>query len=392
MPSSSSLTIDLSVIHNNLKKLVSSFGNVIVMVKANAYGTDPVLLSKFLQMWDLKGIPYVGVSHVHEGVRLREAGITLPIFVIAAPPYEAELAAAHRLTCAVSSFEEVERLNVAAKKYGQILPVHLHLDTGMNRFGASYEKGLRLHSAILNSSNLHLEGIKTHFVAAETGAFDPITNGQITRFKHFIDSLPTLPRWIHASNSAGAVRFALPFCNLARIGLGIIGCGPCLEGSNQALQFTTKVASIRTLNKGETVGYHCKYTNPKEKGLIGVIPVGYHDGLQRSISGKGYVLIGGKKAPMIGTICMDFTMIDLTDLPEVQVGDEVVLFGPELSPEILADWAQTDVRELLVHIPERVKRVWNNPPPMMSTRIEDGTCAERLPESLFPIEKDPTPR
>jgi len=358
----SNLKIDLSVIYRNLNKIAASFGHVMVMVKANAYGTDPLFISKFLQISGLKCIPFVGVSHVWEGVHLREAGITLPIFVIAAPAYEAELVAIHQLTPAVSTFEEVEQLNLAAKKHGKKLSVHLHLNTGMNRLGVSKAEAIHLYQAIKNAAYLHLEGAMTHFAAAESSTFDSFTYNQIDQFKQFLDMLPSRPRWIHAANSGAAVRFNIPFCNLVRIGLGTVGYGHCLDGVKPALSFTSILTSISFSKKGETVGYNCTYKIKKDRSRIGVIPVGYHDGFHRVISGKGYVLIRGKKAPMIGTICMDFMMIDLNEVPEAEVGDEILLFGSGLSPEIIASWAKTDIRELLAGLPLRVKRVWINPP------------------------------
>ena len=396
MQSSSSLTINLNAIQNNLNRLANQFGHVMVMVKANAYGTDSLVLSKFLQTGACNGIAFLGVSHVWEAVRLREAGITLPIFVISAPPYEADLVVKHQLTPSVSTFEEIESLNRASQRYGRTTSIHLHLCTGMRRFGSPPHQALDLYDCISGASHLHLEGVLTHFVAAESAAFDALSQRQILEFHECVDSLPFAPRWIHAANSAGAVRFPMPFCNLVRIGLGILGYGICLKESQMALQLTTKLASINICTQGATVGYNCGYTFEKEQGKIGVIPVGYHDGLHRSLSNKGYVLIHGKKAPMIGTVCMDFMMIDLTDIPEASVGDEVCLFGPELSPKILAEWAQTDVRELLASISSRVQRLWNFIPLTMgrSEHEQEYTKehSERLPSSLYPFEKDPTLR
>jgi len=397
MQSSSRLTVDITVIHNNLKKLVTAFDQVMVMVKANAYGTDPVLLYKYLHLDKWKNIPFIGVSHVWEGICLREAGITTPIFVISAPPYEAETVVIHQLTAAVSTLEEVEALNAAGKKHAKMLPVHLHLNTGMNRFGTTFNEGKILYDAIQKATHLHLEGIMTHFAAADLPSFDAFTLSQIEQFKAFLDSLPTLPRWIHAANSGGAVRFPLPFCNLVRIGLGLMGYGVCLEGVEPALRLSTKLASICEREKGESVSYNRSYTLTQGKEKIGVIPVGYHDGFHRSLSGKGYVLIREKKAPMIGLVCMDFMMINLTHIPEAQVGDEVTLFGKDLSPEKISQWGNTDVRELLVSLPDRVQRHWIHPAHFMhsimhSIRNEHDTDPERLPNSLFPFEKDQASR
>jgi alanine racemase len=324
---------------------------------------------------------------------LREAGVQKPIFVISAPPYEAEAVAAYQLTAAVSTLEEVEWLNAAGKKYGKRLPVHLHLNTGMNRLGASQSEGIGLYYAIQQATYLHLDGVMTHFAAADSPAYDAFTQEQIAKFKAFLDALPSLPQWIHAANSGGAVRFPLPFCNLVRIGLGLMGYGVCLEGVLPALSFSTRLSSICVREQGESISYNRTYTIAQEKEKIGVIPVGYHDGFHRALSGKGYVLIHRKKAPMIGMICMDFMMINLTDIPGVQVGDEVVLFGEGLPLEQIALWANTDVRELLASLPPRVRRHWIPPTYFMHPlRNEHDTTPERLSGSLYPVEKDPASR
>lgn len=359
MQSSSRLSVNLSGIRNNIQKLTSSFGHVMVMVKANAYGTDQHTLSKFLHTHP--NIPFLGVSHVWEGISLREAGVTLPIFVISAPPHEAEYVVAYQLTPAVSTIVEVEKLNYAAQKLNKKLPVHLHLDTGMNRSGVSFSKAFDLYTTIQNAPSLYLEGLMTHFAAAEFPEFDYFTLHQIRQFKEFLDSLPIRPRWVHAANSGGAVRFPLPFCNLARIGLGFLGYGICLEGVNPVLTLSTKLTAINTGKMGESVSYRRTYTVKQEKERIGVVPFGYHDGFPRSLSNKGYVLIRGKKAPMIGAICMDFMMIDLTNIPEAQIGDEVLLFGLDLPPTTVASWIEIDVRELLVGLSNRVQRFWIYP-------------------------------
>ena len=197
---------------------------------------------------------------------------------------------------------------------------------------------------------------------------------------------------MHAANSAGAVRFPMPFCNLARIGLGYVGYGTCLEGTEKALHLSTQLSAITSSKQGMSVGYNRTYIVDQEHARIGVIPFGYHDGFPRSLSGKGYVLIRGKKAPMIGMICMDFMMIDLSHIPEAHVGDEVTLFGPGLSPESIASWAETDVRELLVNIPNRVKRLWTNLELLPSRIDNEPASAERLSSSLFPFEKDSSSR
>lgn len=359
MQKSSLLSIDLETIYQNLD-LVAHTGHIMVMVKGNAYGTDPVALSLFLQEHYFKKerrIAFLGVSHVAEGVQLREAGIHVPIFVISAPPNSADAVVQYRLTPAIHSEEELFALNAAARKEHVKLPIHLACNSGMNRFGVSAKEGLQLIKALQSAHFLELEGAMTHFAAAEDPIFDSFTLEQISRFKTFVDSLPFRPLWVHAANSAGAVRFSLPFCNLSRIGLGFLGYGICMQNAKPALQLTTSLCAIRRCQSGDTIGYHRTFRVPKDC-LIGIIPFGYYDGYPRSITGKGYTLIRGKKASIVGSICMDFTMIDLSNIPNPKVEEPVILFGEELPLENLALWAETDIREILVRISPRVERVW----------------------------------
>jgi alanine racemase len=282
----------------------------------------------------------------------------LPIFVISISPSEAADAAAYSLSPSISNQEEAEALNQQGRQHNKIIPVHLHLDTGMNRFGSSIGEANNLYTTIMQASNLCLEGLWTHFVSAESEMFDSFSFKQILCFKQFLDSLPIKPKWIHIANSAGAVRFDLSFCNLARIGLGYVGYGTSLPTANKALSLTTRLSAIKYAQKGESVSYHRSHIVTQDNTRIGVIPFGYFDGFPRVLSGQGYVLICGKKAPIIGVICMDFTMIDLSNIPEANVGDQVTIFDSNLSPEVIASWAQTDVREILAHLPHRIKRVW----------------------------------
>ncbi len=396
--SNSSLTINLATIVHNLNSYIKACGNVMVMVKANAYGTDLILFSKFINTLSWKKIPFLGVSHVGEGIKLREVGIRLPIFVISVSPWEAEYAALYNLTAAVGCQEEAEALNAQGRKLGKAVSVHLLVDTGMNRSGVSLDAAHALHSYVINTPHLNLEGILTHFVAAESPRFDSFTHEQISLFKQFLTSLPSLPKWIHAANSGGAARFHLPFCNMARIGLGYVGLGPSFPGTQTALSLKTHLAAIKRAKRGETVGYNRSHQVAHEEARIGVLPFGYFDGFPRSLSGKGYVLIRQKKAPMVGTVCMDFMMIDLTEIPEASVGDEVILFDAHLSAETVAAWAQTDVREILVGLPNRVKRIWENETTfkeictIAEERHVDITHPERFSNALFHFETDPASR
>lgn len=360
MPSSSVLKIDLDAIESNIRRM-KQIGRVMAMVKANAYGMEAIRLIPYLKEF---GIEILGVSHVNEGIALREAGIEMPIFVVSAPPFEAAMVAKYRLQPSVSSIEEALALDRTAE---ETIPVHLHVDTGMNRFGIAPEKALGLAKAIRELPHLHLEGVMTHFTSADLSEKDAYTLRQISLFKEVIDSLDPLPRWIHAANGPG-MRFSLPFCNLIRAGVPIF---------DAALTLESHLSFITHAKKGETVGYHCAYS-VKRNMPIGVIPFGYYDGLHRHYKEKGYVLVHGKRAPMIGNICMDFMMVDLSAVPEAKIGDPVIIFNQtDLRPETVAAWGNTDVRELLSSIGPRTERVF------IRKRYE-----QRLPSPICPIEEN----
>lgn len=362
---SSNLKIDLSAIHSNIRYF-SKENAVMAMVKANAYGTDSKALAPYLETF---GVALLGVSHVQEAIDLREAGCKMPLFVISAPPFEAHLVAKYDLQPAVSSIAEIEALARAAKKP---IGVHLHIDTGMNRFGVAHSQALKLAEIIESNPSLSLEGVMTHFASAELPKMDPFTHKQIVLFREIVGQLKQPPRWIHIANGPGALRFSLPFCNLVRIGLSLFGYGsPHLR---PALAFETRLSFISTPQKGETVGYSCAHRIEKDQMRLGVIPVGYYDGIHRHYKEQGYVKVRGKSAPMVGNICMDFMMIDLTDIPEAQVGDTVTLFDASLSPELVAKWGNTDVRELLASIGPRTKRIFH--------------YEQRIPSAICPLEEN----
>lgn len=372
MPDASYLTVDLKALEENLLFFNRKVGSVMPMVKANSYGTGGVKLSRFLEKKD--DLPYVGVSHVNEGVALRKAGITLPIFVISAPPFEAAKTARYSLSPAVSSLEELEALERAADLEGTQLGIHVHVNTGMNRFGTSPDQALELITKMRKMPHLYLEGVMTHFAGADSLLYDPFSRSQIDLFERFVKALDSPPRWIHAANTAGALRFDLPFCNLARIGAGLFGVGAVSSSLKPALTLETHLVSIAFCPKGESIGYNRAYFLDKD-ALIGVIPFGYYDGCHRSFAQKGYVHVLGKKAPFVGHICMDFTMIDLTEIPGAAVGTPVTLFDASLRPETVASWGSTDVRELLTGLGPRVRRIFKYP---STPRNDEKKSPERL--------------
>lgn len=363
--------INLAAIHANLttiRQKLPKDTRIMVMVKALAYGTDDVRIAKYLAM---SGIEILGVSYVDEAVTLRHSGIRQKIFVINAALFEAPKVAAWDLEVGVSERQFILTLEEEAAKQGKILPVHLHVDTGMCRFGCRPEQALDLALLITSCQHLHLEGIMTHFACADNSAEDSFTMRQVSQFEeviHQIESHGIHLSWKHAANSSAVLRFHFPQFNMVRIGLAIYG----LYGSEDvkraldlrlALSLTSRIVGINTCKKDETISYGRVYKAEKEQLRIAVLPIGYFDGLHRSYSGKGYVMIHGQKAPMVGNICMDFMMVDISHIPDAAVGDPVLIFGEDehgqyLSPEHLASSGDSIIHELITCLGPRIQRIF----------------------------------
>lgn len=365
--------INLSAIRANLDTLRSKLEpatRVMVMVKALAYGTDDIRMAKFLASCK---IDILGVSYVEEGVSLRRSGISQSIFVINAALYETAKVVNWDLEVGVSDHAMITALAKEAEVKKKVVHVHLHIDTGMSRFGCRPEEALSLAKAIVQSSYLKLEGVMTHFASADDPKQDPFTLSQVKLFEDTLQELNnhgiSVP-WQHASNSSAAIRFSLPQFNMVRIGLAIYGLYPSDEVKKTlelqlAIALTSRVVGINISKQGETISYGRTYTVSKPQQRIAVLPIGYFDGLHRNYSGRGEVIIRGERAPMVGKICMDYTMVDVTEIPDVQVGDSVLIFGIDeyghyLSPEILAGKGDSIVYELITCLGPRIQRIFIN--------------------------------
>lgn len=357
------LTVNLSNVFYNIQKLKGG-SKVMAMVKANAYGTDSTLLSKYLYA---SGINIIGVAHPDEGIALKKNGVKQDIFVIHAGLDEINKIIDYDLEVAVSSHEMVESLALQAEKKKKIIKVHLHIDTGMNRLGCRHEQVLDIAKYISNSSSLLFEGVMTHFACADTLDENPFTFQQIERFKNALTLLKNsnlYPKYIHAANSSAAMRQLLPEGNLVRIGLGMYGISEIGEHKLlNAITLTSKIVGINICMKGDTISYGRSFTVQRDFSKIAIIPIGYFDGLHRNFSGKSSFIVRGKKAPMVGTICMDFMMIDVTDIDEVKVGDSVLIFGKDVfgHENRIEDFAQdvgTCTHELITCLGPRIQRLF----------------------------------
>ncbi len=363
--------INLAAIKNNLDMIQAKLPaqtRIMVMVKALAYGTDDVRMAKFLASY---GINILGVSYVDEGVCLKRAGISQSIFSISAAIYEVAKVVKWDLEVGVSDRDFVLALGEEAKKQKKQIKVHLHINTGMGRFGCRQEEALDLAKTILCQPYLILEGIMTHFACADDPQEDAFTREQIRIFDSTIATLKnhgiTAP-WTHAANSSGTIRFSLPQYNMVRIGLAAYGLYVSESAKASldlrlALSLTSRIVGINVCKQGETVSYGRRYRVEQEAQKIAVLPIGYFDGLHRNYSGKAHVLVRGKKAPMIGNICMDYMMVDVTDIPDIAIGDKVLIFGEDefgqyLSPEELASSGDSIVHELITCLGPRIQRIF----------------------------------
>jgi len=363
--------INLAAIENNLKILRNQLNpstRLMVIVKALAYGTDNVRIAKFLQTC---GVDILGVSYVDEGVALKRAGVTQPIFVVNAAEYEIPKVVKWGLQVGVSSSSFLQALNREAALHHTLITVHLHVDTGMSRFGCRPEIALDLSREITASDHLRLDGIMTHFACADDPTHDDFTRQQASALEKVIQTIMEAGielKWRHACNSAGALRFEFPAFNMVRIGLAVYGLSASQATRKaldlrMAISLLSRVVGINDCHKGDTISYGRSYTVKRERERIAVLPIGYFDGLHRNYSGKGYVMIRGHKAPMVGKICMDFMMVDVTDIPNVTIGDPVLIFGEDefghyLSPEELALKGDSIAHELITCLGPRIQRIF----------------------------------
>ncbi len=363
--------INQAAIQSNIESIRSKLPpgtRIMVMVKALAYGTDDIRMSKFLETCSVN---ILGVSYVDEGVALKRAGVNQAIFVINSAIYEAPKVVKWELEVGVSDKGLIEAVASEAVRQNKRIKVHLHVDTGMSRFGCRPEEAIVLARLILDCPSLILEGIMTHFACADNPSDDPFTLSQARCFENIIKELEeqgiTIP-WRHAANSSAALRFDFPAFNMVRIGLAVFGLYSS-EATKKAmdlrlaLSLISRIVGINVCKAGETISYGRSYTVDRNEQRIAVLPIGYFDGLHRNYSGKGQVIIRGKKAPMVGKICMDFMMVDVTDIPNASIGDAVLIFGEDeyghyLSPEDLAMRGDSIVYELVTCLGPRIQRIF----------------------------------
>ncbi len=367
------LMVDLTTVESNLRqiqRLVTPSTRLCPIVKAEAYGGDPARLCRFLER---VGVGYLGVAFTDEGVALRRAGISLPVLVLSPGRGDARRLVEHRLTPALSSLPEIQEMEEAATHRIQTppVPVHLEVDTGMGRLGLFPEQVLEAATRIHGSKALELEGLMTHFAAAEDPTEDDFTRSQLASFHRVLEALAAAGirvRIRHAAATAAAIRFPEARLDMVRVGLGMYGVAPSgdcrkLLPLEYAIAAVSRISAIKIFPRGHTLGYGRRYrvTAPTER--IAFIPCGYHDALWRDLyAGGGEVMVRGVRCPVVGTASMDSAPINISAVPEADIGDDVLLFGQwqgqVLPPEEQAARAATVPHQLLSGIGPRVWRIY----------------------------------
>lgn len=358
--------IDLSRIAHNIALMLNQLGpsaQLMVMVKALAYGTEAVRMAHFLSEC---GIRFLGVSFVDEGVALKQAGVTQVVFSLYVAPQEVEKAVRFGLHAAVDSIEMIRALQAEAALQEKKVSVHLHVDTGMRRLGCCPKKALLLAKEIACSPHLVFEGLFSHFVAADMPEEDAFTEEQFRTLQMIYQTLiedGITPTFMHMGCSASLARLPHLVGNMVRIGLGLYG----LDGGGglPALSLHSQIIGLHDCLQGESVGYGRRYRATKDE-KIAVVPLGYFDGIPRNWSGKVSLQVRGVRVPIVGPVCMDYLMLDVTAVCDVEIGDPVLIFGEDghggvQSFKELAQEGDSIVHALLAQIGPRIPRIflWN---------------------------------
>jgi alanine racemase len=335
--------IDVAAFAHNVRSVracLSPSCDLMAVVKADAYGHGAVPLA---QVALREGAAWLAVARCQEGMSLRHHGIDAPILVLGAVwPEEIVSLLAYRLTPVVSSSDEVYWLEREAGRLGACPAIHVKIDTGMGRLGVLPSQVLPLLDCLDRCSHLRVEGLMTHLATADSTDAQTVRL-QLDRFCHVVQTCAErgcMPRHVHAANSAALYRYRESHGTLVRAGLALYGSHPFDAPAAAVLQpvltWKTRLARIQEAPAGAGISYgHTFMTSRASR--IGTLSVGYADGLCRKLSNSGEVLVQGHRAPLVGQITMDMCMIDLTDIPSAQVGDEVVLIGIQGSERVTAE-------------------------------------------------------
>lgn len=350
--------IKLSSLKENIfriRRKIPKKTKLLFVVKANAYGHGAVEISKYVEKNRLAD--FLGVSSIEEGIELRENSIKIPIIILGSiyPPKYFKYLTEYDLTPTISSLMILKELEKFLLKNSSKIKIHIKLETGMNRIGASESSVIKMIENISSSKNIFLEGIYSHFSSADTDR--TYTMNQFKRFKDFISNIRYHIPLKHIANSYATILY--PQTHMDMVRCGIAGYG-YVKGFNEILTLKTKVVFLKYIKKGSYVSYSQTF-KAKKKTRIATLPVGYGDGYLRSLSNKAYVMIKKQLAPVIGNITMDMTMVDVSNIKDINIGDEVTVFGGGIKDISIIETAQkanTIPYEITTLITKRVKRIY----------------------------------
>lgn len=377
------VTVDLDAIVSNMHHMKANLAEQTKMmgvIKTDGYGHGAVPIARQLEKLDF--VFGYAVATPEEAQLLRRAGMKKPILILGYTfPYCYEKLVEEQIRPAVFRYDALQQLGETAEKLGKSLPIHIKVDTGMNRIGIRPdEAGLAFVKKALETPGIVVEGIFTHFARADE-TDKTAANQQLDKFKNFCEEIREklgvrIPIQ-HCSNSAGIVEMKDANMDMVRAGITLYGLWPSDEVRQDIVELTpalswyTHISYIKTVEPGNAVSYGGTFTVEKPM-RIATIPVGYGDGYPRGLSGKGYVLLNGKKAPILGRVCMDQFMVDVTEIPEAEEGELVTLLGwdgeEHLSMETLGELSGRFNYELACDIGKRMPRVYLQKGEIVETR------------------------
>jgi alanine racemase len=359
------MEINLTALVHNLKeyqKHLLPSTKTMAMVKAFSYGSGSIEIARALQF---QKVDYLAVAYADEGIDLRKAGISLPIMILNVDEENFDSLIEYNLEPEIFSFNIYNAFHQYLLQQGiQDFPVHIKLNTGMNRLGFETTDVYELCFNIRRQKTMHIKSVLSHLVSSEAAMDDQFTQKQLALFEFACESIEKNMGYSfikHIANSAAIFRHPQSQYNMVRLGIGLYGVDSAVENQLQLQTVSTlktTIAQIRTIKSTDTVGYNRKGI-VKRESKIATVRIGYADGLSRALgSGVGAMLVNGKLAPIIGNVCMDMTMLDITDIDKVEEGDVVEVFGKNLLVQQVAKWCHTIAYETLSTISQRVRRIY----------------------------------
>jgi alanine racemase len=361
---------NLAANFKQIRTVVSPAARIMAVVKADAYGHGAVECGRRLAQ---EGADWFGVAIPEEGIQLRAAGITQPVLCLGGF-WNAQAAACiqQKLTPVVYRLDMIESLNQAALEAGVVTDAHIKIDTGMGRLGIRFDELTEFAGQLDRFRNVRIDGLMSHLAAADEASCQPLTRDQIQRFDEAAAVFRERgyhPTYLHLSNSAGIYGHRAAWGNLVRPGGVLYGLWrdvlpPSVSDPQLApvMSLHTRVSMLKWVPPGETIGYGCTF-EASRKSRIATLPIGYHDGYMRALSNRAHVIVRGVFVPVVGRISMDLTLIDVTNIDGVEIGDKVTLLGWDqqspglsVSAEDLARISGTLSYEVTCGIGERVPR------------------------------------